>query len=162
MGALSLSRVNLDVIDKLSHFLFGIKSGERWVSLEFIIGLVALPRVKALRIAVVKWPHIRQDLVLFAKMIGPRPPEESHGLIRTPPLLIIMIKPTEEHGIKAHLCKQSGIGIRVSKGVNVPADSWLYSKLLIKELVAHHHVVDNVIEVRGCFVIGRPTSVHDL
>jgi len=73
-----------------------------------------------------------------------------------------MVQATEEHGFKSHLGEQTGVGLRMPEGVQVPSDARVDSELFVKELVADHHVVDYIIEIRVSFIIGAPSSIDDL
>ena len=72
-----------------------------------------------------------------------------------------MVEPCEVPGFEAHVGEEAGICVRMPKWINMPADPGLDAKLLQKELMAVHHVVDHVLEVRARFIVHAPAGVHE-
>lgn len=70
-----------------------------------------------------------------------------------------MIDSAEEHCFKTHLSEKSSVNIRVTKCVDIPANFRLNSEFLLNPLMADHHIINNVIEMRRSFVVCTPTAI---
>ena len=95
-------------------------------------------------------------------MFGKRLPDPFHWFISKSLLFILKIKSCKEPGIETHICKKSRICIRMTKRIYMPSYSRFDSKLLKKELMTNHHVVDHIFIVRTGFIMHAPTSVNKL
>ena len=49
----------------------------------------------------------------------------------------------------------------MSKSVEIPANDWSNTKLLLNPLMTKNKVVDDVIKIWTGFIIGNPASIYD-
>ena len=103
-----------------------------------------------------------KDLDVRTKRIPHGPPDKLHALLINTLCLVLIVKPSEKPRIEAHISKEAGICTAVTEGVDLPADSRGNSEFIQDELVAYHHIVNHVVEVRARLVMHAPASVEQL
>ena len=103
-----------------------------------------------------------QDLSVSSKLLSIWSPYILHLLVVQPLVLVLVIKSSKEPSIKAHLCKKPGIGVRVTKWINLPADSWLDAKGVSYPLVTNHHVLDHILVDWASLIMHRPAGIDNL
>ena len=50
----------------------------------------------------------------------------------------------------------------MTKRINLPSDSRLNSKFSVDEFVSNHHIIENIVKIRCCFIVWTPSSIYDL
>jgi len=90
------------------------------------------------------------------------PPEEVHGLASDFFLLVNSVQSCKKHSFKSKISKQPSICARVAKSIDMPSYSGGDSKLTLQELVAHQHVVNNVLVVSAGLIGGTPAAICEL
>ena len=81
-----------------------------------------------------------------------------HCLVILSLLFLKVIYPGIEDGVKAKEIKKCSVSVRVPKRINVPANSRLYAEVLLDKFVSTHHVLNQVLIIRTCFICaGKPT-----
>jgi hypothetical protein len=93
-----------------------------------------------------------EDLVLCAKVIEERSPDELHRLLSKSLLLVLVVKSSKEPSIKSHLSEKSRAGIRMTEWIDVPCNLWLYTEFLNQKLMTFEHVVNKVFVMRTGFI----------
>ena len=103
-----------------------------------------------------------EDRSGIAERFVERFPDPLHRLVGHAHFPILVVDTSEEPGVKAHLSKEARVTIRVTKGIDVPANDWdrIISKLTLEPLVTDEHVVHHVVVVRTGLVMHGPASVH--
>lgn len=150
-----------DPVVKLLTDSISIKSRKLRVINERIICATSIP-VQTRRSSVVVVKYVRENLNTLTQMIIEGPPDKLHLLVLESLLFVLVIKSREEPGVYSHVSEQSRIGVRVTKGINVPTNSRSHSELFLKELVTVHHVKNDVFVVRTGFIIHAPSTVDEL
>lgn len=77
-----------------------------------------------------------ENIDIGAKAAGCRLPDEFHLFLLESSSLVVIVDACKEKCIETDLCKKSGIGIWMSKSVDLPADSWRDSELTEQKLMA--------------------------
>lgn len=154
---------HLNIVDEFLSFVLSIESIESPVVNEDIVAQHVFGDRESGWITVVASEHVGEDLVLVAEMGGTWPPQEVHALVLffRSLRLVGLIESAEEHGFETHLREKPCVDVGVAKGVDIPADFGLHAKLLLDPLVAYHHIVNDVVEVRRGFVVGAPTAIDE-
>lgn len=105
---------------------------------------------------------VGEDLYAFVKLVGVRHPYPLLLLVIDSCLIVCPVHPAKEQGIVSHLGEDAGIGVRMSKGIDLPSDAWLDSKLFDQELMTDHMVVDHVLVMGTSLVVHRPSAIDHL
>lgn len=103
-----------------------------------------------------------KDLSIISKRLSVWSPDELHLLVAHSFLLVFVVSSSEEPRVIAHIRKESGIGVRVAKWINLPSNSGSYSELIEDPLVTHDMVVDHIFISRTSLIMHRPTGIHKL
>lgn len=74
----------------------------------------------------------------------------------------MVVQSGEEKSIKAHFGKESCVGVRVAKWIDLPPDSWFHAEFPNDEVVTDHHVVDHIVVNRACLIMHGPSSIDEL
>ena len=101
-----------------------------------------------------------KDLNAVSESVVHGSPNKLHRLFVKTYIFILIIKSPKHKCIKAHLSKQSSVGVGVAKRINLPANSWCNTKLFEDELVTYHHVVYHVFKMGTCLIMHGPAGIE--
>ena len=68
----------------------------------------------------------------------------------------------EEQGLKSKVMEKCSVGLGMSKGVDVPSNSWNDSKFLAEPLMTLNKVLNDVLKVLIGLVCVHPSAHNDL
>jgi len=102
---------------------------------------------------------MREDLSSLTQRLPRWPPKPLHRLLTQTLILISIVKSRKEESIKAHLCEESRIRVRMAERIDLPTNAWFHAELFEAEFVADLHIVDHVLVVGGRFVVHGPARV---
>jgi len=107
---------------------------------------------------------VSEDAVLRSKSISIRVLDPLSRLLIFFALILCIsrVHPGEEPSIKAHVSEESGVGIGMSKRIDLPSNPWFDSKFFQDEVMADFVVVDHVLVGRTSFVVHRPSTIDHL
>lgn len=74
---------------------------------------------------------------------------------------VIRVNSAKEESIETKVVEQGSIGLSMAEGINVPADSWLDSELVLEPSMALLKVTYNVFVVGIAFISSNPTAHGD-
>jgi hypothetical protein len=112
--------------------------------------------------AVVVIKCVAKNLGAFSNRLPTWPPYPLHFFVCKPPFFILIIKSCKEESIEAHLCEETSVCVRMSEGVNLPADSGSDTELLHYEFMTYLHVVDHVVVVGASLIMHGPACIQKL
>lgn len=107
---------------------------------------------------------MREDGNLVTKRVSEGLPDPLHTLVVHANGLILVVNTGKEPGIKAHFSEETRVGVRMAKGVNVPADArgGVVSELAQEELMADHHVIHHIVVVSASLIVHGPAGIDEL
>jgi hypothetical protein len=103
-----------------------------------------------------------EDIYIFTKTLGIGHPNKLKFSIIRSSLLVVAIKTGEEPSIESHFSKESCIGVRVTKGINLPTNTWFDTKFFKNEVVTNHHVINHIFINGACFIMHGPSGINKL
>jgi hypothetical protein len=98
--------------------------------------------------------HVSEDLGTLAESIPHWSLNPFHSLCLNTLSFIFFVDSCEEVGIETHLGEKTSVGVGVTKGIDLPANSRLDTEFFENEVVTHLHVGDHVL------VVGTSLIVH--
>jgi len=147
--------------EKQVSFPISIEGFELRVLHYWAVSVEAVVPPEPIEVTIVIIHGIGEDLCGIIHMLREWLPDKLHGLVLKPLLLVLVVQTGKEPGVEAHVCEEARVGRGVTEGVHMPADAGSDSKLLLKELVPDHHVVNHILVVRAGLVMHAPPAIHD-
>ena len=119
-------------------------------------------KVEAVWRTVVMEKLVGKNLRALSDRVPTWSPDPLHGLVCKAHVFFLVILPGKEESIKAHLCEEASVCVRMSEGINLPTDSGSDTELLHNKFMTNLHVIDHVIVMGAGLIVHRPTCIQEL
>ena len=76
-------------------------------------------------------------------------------------LFVLIIYSGKKKCVVPHLCQEHSIGFRVPEWISLPPNSRSNPKFSQNKVVTHHHIIQQVVEVRTSLIVNGPATTDE-